>query len=40
MQNHGRTPALQAAMAAFGPLLAAPPQMSSSTPIAAIGFDV
>ena len=40
MQSHGRTEAMQAAMAAFGPLMAEPPQMSSATPIAAIGFDV
>ena len=40
MQNHGRTEAMQAAMAAFGPLMAAPPQVSTATPIAAIGFDV
>jgi quinol monooxygenase YgiN len=40
MQNRGRTEAMQAAMVAFGPLMAAPPQMSSATPIAAIGFDV
>jgi quinol monooxygenase YgiN len=40
MQNHGRTPALQAVMAEFGPLMSAPPEMSSATPIAAIGFDV
>jgi quinol monooxygenase YgiN len=40
MQNHGRTPALQAVMAEFGPLMAAPPQMSSAIPIAAIGFDI
>lgn len=40
MQQHGQSPALQAAMAEFGPLMAAPPQMSSATPIAAIGFDV
>jgi quinol monooxygenase YgiN len=40
MQNHGQTDAMQAAMAAFGPLMAAPPQVSTATPIAAIGFDV
>jgi quinol monooxygenase YgiN len=40
MQQHGQTPAMQAAMAAFGPLMAAPPQMSSATPIAAIGFTL
>ena len=40
MQHHGQTEAMRAAMAAFGPLMAEPPQMSVSTPIAAIGFDV
>jgi quinol monooxygenase YgiN len=40
MQQHGQTAALQAAMAEFGPLMAAPPQMASAIPIAAIGFGV
>jgi quinol monooxygenase YgiN len=40
MQSHGRTEAMQAAMAAFGPLMAEPPQVSPATPIAAFGFDV
>lgn len=40
MQHHGRTEAMQAAMAAFGPLMAGPPQMSTATPIAAIGFEI
>jgi quinol monooxygenase YgiN len=40
MQQHGQSPAMQAAMADFGLLMAAPPQMSAATPIAAIGFDV
>lgn len=40
MQQHGQSPAMQAAMAGFGPLMAAPPQMSSATPIAAIGLDL
>lgn len=40
MQNHGQSEAMQAAMQAFGPLMAAPPQMSASTPIAAVGFDI
>jgi quinol monooxygenase YgiN len=40
MQGHGQTEAMQAAMAAFGPLMAAPPQMSVLTPIAAVGFDL
>ena len=40
MRGHGQTEAMQAAMAAFGPLMAEPPQMSVLTPIAAVGFDV
>jgi quinol monooxygenase YgiN len=40
MQRHGQTEAMRAAMAAFGPLMAEPPQVSSATPIAALGFDV
>lgn len=40
MQVHGRTEPMQAAMAAFGPLLAEPPQMSMATPVAAIGLDL
>lgn len=40
MQKHGQTEAMRAAMAAFGLLMAEPPQMSTGTPIAAIGFDV
>ncbi len=40
MQGHGQSPEMQAAMAKFGPLMAAPPQMSMSKPVAAIGLDV
>jgi len=40
MQSHGQSEAMQAAMQSFMPLMAEPPQMSSSTPIAAIGFEV
>ena len=40
MQNHGQSDAMKAAMAAFGPLMAEPPQMSVTTPVAAVGFDV
>lgn len=40
MQQHGQSAAMQAAMADFAPLMAAPPQMSPATPIAAIGFAV
>jgi quinol monooxygenase YgiN len=40
MQNHGQSEAMQAAMADIGPLMASPPQMTTLTPIAAVGFDV
>ena len=40
MQNHGQSEAMQAAMQAFGPLVAEPPQMSVTTPVATIGLDV
>ena len=40
MQSHGQSEAMQAAMQGFMPLMAAPPQMSASTPVAAIGFEV
>jgi len=40
MQAHGQSEAMKAAMQAFMPLMAEPPQMSPATPIAAIGFDV
>ena len=39
-QHHGQSEAMQAAMAAFGPLMAAPPQMTMSAPIAAVGLDL
>ena len=40
MQHHGQSPAMQEAMSAFGPLVASPPQMSVTTPVAAIGLDL
>lgn len=40
MQSHGQSEAMQAVMADFMPLMAEPPQMAPSTPIAAIGFEV
>lgn len=40
MQSHGQSEAMKAAMEAFGPLMAEPPQMSMVTPIAAVGFDL
>ncbi len=36
MQNHGQSEAMQAAMSAFGPLLAGPPQMTVTTPVSAL----
>lgn len=39
-EAHGQTEAMQAAMQRIGPLMAAPPQMTMSTPVAAIGFDI
>lgn len=40
MQNHGQSEAMQAAMSAFGSLVADPPQMSVTTPVAALGLDL
>jgi quinol monooxygenase YgiN len=40
MQHHGQSEAMQAAMAAFGPLVAGPPQMMVTTPVAALGLDL
>ena len=40
MQNHGQSDEMKSAMQAFGPLMASPPEMSVTTPVAAIGFDV
>ncbi len=40
MQNHGQSEAMQAAMSEFGPLVAVPPQMMVTTPIAALGLDL
>jgi quinol monooxygenase YgiN len=40
MQNHGKSEAMQAAMSAFGPLAAGPPQMTVTTPVAAVGLDL
>lgn len=40
MQNHGRSEAMRAAMAAFGPLVAQPPVMKVVTPIAALGLNL
>jgi quinol monooxygenase YgiN len=40
MRIHGRTPAMQAAMSALGPLMAEQPSMSNATPVAALGLDL
>lgn len=40
MQNHGRSQAMQAAMEDFMPLMAAPPQMQVTTPVAAVGLNL
>lgn len=40
MQGHGQSEAMQAAMADFMPLMAAPPQMTMYSPVAAIGLDI
>ena len=40
MQQHGQSEAMQAAMTEFGPLVADPPQMTVTTPVAALGLDL
>jgi len=40
MQSHGKSEAMQAAMAAFGSLAAGPPKMTVTTPIAAVGLEL
>src|SRR5258708_3664941 len=40
MRGHGQGEAMQAAMSAFGPLVAGPPQMTVTTPVAALGLDL
>lgn len=40
LQNHGQSEAMQAAMASFMPLLAGQPQMTNTTPVAALGLDL
>ena len=40
MQSHGKSEAMQAAMAGFGPLVAEPPQMTMTAPVAAVGLDL
>jgi quinol monooxygenase YgiN len=40
MRDHGRSDAMQAAMAAFGPLVESAPQMNVCRPLPAVGLDV
>jgi quinol monooxygenase YgiN len=40
MQHHGQSEAMQSAMSGFMPLVAAPPQMSVTKPVAAVGLDL
>lgn len=40
MQKHGQSEAMQAAMSSFGPLVAGPPQMTVTTPVAALGLEL
>lgn len=40
MQNHGQSEAMQAAMSRFGSLVAGPPQMTVTTPVAAVGLKL
>lgn len=40
MQKHGQSDAMREAMSAFGPLAAGPPQMTITTPVAALGLDL
>jgi quinol monooxygenase YgiN len=40
LAGHGRSPAMQAAMAALRPLTTAPPQVSVAVPLAAVGLDL
>jgi quinol monooxygenase YgiN len=40
MQHHGQSEAMQAAMSGFGPLVAGPPQMTVTKPVAAVGLDL
>ena len=40
MQRHGKSDAMQVAMAAFMPLAAGPPEMKMTKPVAAIGLDL
>ncbi len=39
-RSHGRTPAMQEAMTAFGPLVDQPPQIAMTTPLTAVGMTM
>ncbi len=39
MKGHGQNDAMKQAMAAFGSVMAAPPEMHVTTPVVANGFD-
>ena len=39
MEGHGQSDAMKAAMGAFGPLMAEPPQMTPARPVGAVGFE-
>ncbi len=40
MKSHGQNDAMKQAMAAFGSVMAAPPEMHMTTPVTAVGFDI
>lgn len=40
MEKHGQTDAMRMAVQAFMPLAAAPPQVSVTTPVAALGLTL
>lgn len=40
MQQHGKSEAMQVAMSAFGPLVAEPPRVTVTTPVAAVGLEL
>ena len=40
MRDHGQSEGMQSAMSEFMPLVAGPPQMTVTTPVAALGLDL
>jgi quinol monooxygenase YgiN len=40
MKHHGQSEAMQSAMSEFMPLVAGPPQMTVTKPVAAVGLDL